>query len=41
MINTTLSISQNDVFAYVLDKYFNGERDNRTINIITTSNETI
>lgn len=31
----------NDIFARVLDKYFNGQRDNRTINIITASNETI
>lgn len=34
-------VSPNDIFALVLDKYFNGQRDNRTINIITASNETI
>ena len=34
-------VSPNDIFAQVLDKYFNGQRDNRTINIITVSNETI
>lgn len=34
-------VSPNDIFAKVLDKYFNGQRDNRTINIITASNETI
>lgn len=27
-------ISPNDVFARVLDKYFNGQRDNRTLTII-------
>ena len=27
-------VSPNDIFARVLDKYFNGQRDNRTINII-------
>lgn len=26
--------SPNDVFACVLDKYFNGQRDNKTLNII-------
>lgn len=35
------SVSPNDIFARVLDKYFNGQRDNRTINLITASNETI
>lgn len=34
-------VSSNDIFAQVLDKYFNGQRDNLTINIITASNETI
>lgn len=34
-------VSPNDIFARVLDKYFNGQRDNRTINLITASNETI
>lgn len=34
-------VSPNDIFAQVLDKYFNGQRDNRTFNIITASNETI
>lgn len=34
-------VSPNEIFAKVLDKYFNGQRDNRTINIITASNETI
>lgn len=34
-------VSPNDIFARVLDKYFNGQRDNHTINIITASNETI
>lgn len=33
-------VSPNDIFALVLDKYFNGQRDNHTINIITASNET-
>ena len=27
-------VSPNDVFARVLDKYFNGQRDNRTLTII-------
>lgn len=27
-------ISPNDIFARVLDKYFDGQRDNRTVNII-------
>lgn len=27
-------VSPNDVFAHVLDKYFNGQRDNRTLTII-------
>lgn len=27
-------VSPNDVFARVLDKYFNGQRDNRTLSII-------
>ena len=27
-------ISPNDIFARVLDKYFNGQRDNLTVNII-------
>lgn len=27
-------VSPNDIFAQVLDKYFNGQRDNRTVNII-------
>lgn len=27
-------VSPNDIFARVLDKYFNGQRDNRTINVI-------
>lgn len=27
-------VSPNDIFARVLDKYFNGQRDNRTVNII-------
>jgi len=30
-------VSPNNVFARVLDKYFNGQRDNRTINIIDSS----
>lgn len=34
-------VSPNDIFARVLDKYFNRQRDNRTINLITASNETI
>lgn len=34
-------VSPNDIFAQVLDKYFNGQRDNCTFNIITASNETI
>lgn len=27
-------VSPNDIFAHVLDKYFNGQRDNRTLTII-------
>lgn len=27
-------VSPNDIFARVLDKYFNGQRDNQTLNII-------
>lgn len=27
-------ISPNDIFARVLDKYFDGQRDNRTVNLI-------
>lgn len=27
-------VSPNDIFARVLDKYFNGQRDNRTIKIL-------
>lgn len=27
-------VSSNDIFARVLDKYFNGQRDNQTLNII-------
>ena len=27
-------VSPNDIFDRVLDKYFNGQRDNRTVNII-------
>lgn len=34
-------VSPNDIFARVLDKYFNRQRDNSTINLITASNETI
>lgn len=30
-------VSPNDIFARVLDKYFNGQRDNRTISIIHNS----
>lgn len=30
-------VSPNNVFARVLEKYFNGQRDNRTINIIDSS----
>ena len=29
-------VSPNDIFAQVLDKYFNGQSDNRTISIIKT-----
>lgn len=34
-------VSSYDIFALVLEKYFNDQRDICTINIITTSNETI
>lgn len=34
-------VSPNDIFARILDKYFNRQRDNSTINLITASNETI
>ncbi|MDE6144592.1 MAG: DUF1810 domain-containing protein, partial [Muribaculaceae bacterium] len=27
-------VSPNDIFAQVLDKYFNGQRDKKTLNII-------
>lgn len=27
-------VSPNDIFAHILDKYFNGQRDNRTLTII-------
>lgn len=32
-------VSPNDIFARVLDKYFNGQRDNRTIKILETIDE--
>ncbi|MDE6582235.1 MAG: DUF1810 domain-containing protein [Duncaniella sp.] len=32
-------VSPDDVFARVLDKYFNGKKDTRTIKIISTSTE--
>lgn len=31
------AVAPNDIFARVLDKYFNGQRDNRTISIIQNS----
>ena len=34
-------VSPNDIFARVLDKYFNGIRDNHTISIIQSKNGTI
>ena len=34
-------ISPNDMFARVLDKYFNGQRDNQTLTIIQSKNGTI
>ena len=34
-------VSLYDIFALVLEKYFNDQRDICTINIITDSNETI
>lgn len=32
-------VSPNDIFAQVLDKYFNGQRDNRTIYILERCDE--
>lgn len=34
-------VSPDDVFAHVLDKYFNGHRDNKTITLIKTQDGTI
>ncbi len=34
-------VSPDDVFAHVLDKYFNGYRDNKTITLIKTQDGTI